>query len=113
MSQKNAICNTCIKWLDPCDESKCSVQNGWKEWKIALTIPKHDTVKQPEHYTSGSVECIDAIKSALSLEEYRGYLKGNIMKYIFRERLKNKDEDIRKGSQYMEWLINSINKEVE
>lgn len=47
-----------------------------------------DNVNHPAHYTFGKVECIDAIESALTPEEFRGYLKGNIIKYIWRERHK-------------------------
>ena len=67
-------------------------------------------VDKPTHYTSGAVECIDAIRSALSPDEFRGFCKGNILKYVWRERLKNGDEDLKKGAQYMEWLIAEIEK---
>ena len=40
----------------------------------------------PDHYKQGAVECIEAIKSALTPEEFRGYCKGNALKYIWRER---------------------------
>ena len=46
-----------------------------------------DAVNSPEHYL-GKIECIDAIEAALTPEEFRGFCKGNIIKYIFRERLK-------------------------
>jgi hypothetical protein len=38
----------------------------------------------PEHYRQGGIECIDAIEAALTPEEFRGYCKGNAMKYIWR-----------------------------
>ena len=34
-----------------------------------------DNVNRPPHYRKGSVECIEAIKSALTREEFKGYLK--------------------------------------
>lgn len=64
-----------------------------------------DNVNKPNHYTSGDIECIDAIKSALTEEEFRGYCKGNIIKYVWRERFKNGNEDIQKAIKYMEWII--------
>ena len=67
-------------------------------------------VDKPTHYTSGAVECIDAIRSALSPDEFRGYCKGNIMKYVWRERLKNQDQDLQKAAKYLEWLIAEIEK---
>lgn len=40
-----------------------------------------DMVNHPPHYTFGGIETIDYIKAKLTPEEYRGYLKGNILKY--------------------------------
>jgi hypothetical protein len=40
-----------------------------------------DKVNKPAHY-QGSIECIDAIESAMTKEAFRGYLKGNIIKYV-------------------------------
>jgi len=40
-------------------------------------------IEDPEHYTRGSVECIDAIASALGAE-FGGYCRGNAIKYLFR-----------------------------
>ena len=45
-----------------------------------------DLVNQPPHYPQGEIECIDAIEAALTPEEFRGYCKGNALKYIWRER---------------------------
>jgi len=41
-------------------------------------------VNSPAHYASGNIECIDAIQSMLSLDEFVGYLRGNIAKYTWR-----------------------------
>ena len=57
-------------------------------------------VDHPPHYTQGGVECIEAIRAALTADEYRGYLKGQIFKYGWRERHKNRLQDIRKLSWY-------------
>lgn len=64
-----------------------------------------DMVDNPPHYTSGTVECIDAIRSALTPEEFRGYCKGNVIKYAFRERMKGGDEDLRKARWYLDALL--------
>jgi hypothetical protein len=63
-----------------------------------------DNVNQPSHYRQGDVECIDAIKSALTPEEFRGYCKGNALKYIWRERYKGGGESLRKASWYLDRL---------
>lgn len=64
-----------------------------------------DNVNHPDHYTSGSIECIEAIEASLTTEEYRGYLKGNIMKYVWRERTKGGTESIEKAGWYAKRLV--------
>lgn len=58
----------------------------------------------PSHY-QGNIECIEAIASALSPEEFKGFLKGNILKYIWRESQKNGLTDLKKAQWYLEKLI--------
>lgn len=65
---------------------------------VALTT---DPVIRPAHYTAGSVECIDAIRGALTPAEFRGYCKGNVMKYAWRERAKGGDQDLAKAAWYL------------
>lgn len=64
-----------------------------------------DMVNEPPHYTKGGVECIDAIEAALTPEEFRGFIKGNCLKYIWRERHKGGDEDLKKAAWYLNKLI--------
>lgn len=59
-------------------------------------------VERPAHYNAGSIECIDAIRAALTEEEFRGYCKGNALKYIWRERHKgHPGEDLQKAEWYL------------
>lgn len=61
----------------------------------------HDNVNNPSHYQSKSgIECIDAIRAALTPEEFRGFCKGNIIKYVWRERHKGQDESLEKAIWY-------------
>jgi len=64
-----------------------------------------DDVNNPEHYTRGGIECIDAIKSALTPEEFRGFLKGNILKYTWRERHKGGMQSLQKAQWYLNKLL--------
>ena len=64
-----------------------------------------DPVEKPMHYAAGSVECIDAIEAQLTPEEFRGYLKGNIAKYMWRERKKGGKESLKKARWYLNKLI--------
>ena len=61
-----------------------------------------DNVNHPDHYTVGDIECIDAIKASMSEEAFRGYLKGAVLKYLWRYQYKGKPiEDIDKGIWYL------------
>ncbi len=62
----------------------------------------------PDHYKQGDIECIDAIEAALTPEEFRGYCKGNIIKYTWRERYKGEGVSIRKAGWYIERLLGRI-----
>ena len=67
-------------------------------------IPDHreDIVNKPIHYTVGGYEAIDTIRAKMTPEEYRGYCKGNIMKYLMRANYKgHHDQDCRKAEYYM------------
>lgn len=63
-----------------------------------------DIVNNPSHY-QGEVECIEAIKSSMSHEAFKGYLKGNIIKYIWRFERKNGHEDLLKAQWYTNKLV--------
>lgn len=69
-----------------------------------------DFAPLPElYYNIGGIETIDFIKSKLSPEEYEGFLKGNVLKYLSRAGHKDdKKEDYRKAKEYMGWLCDSI-----
>lgn len=72
-----------------------------------------DMVNHPSHYTSGGVECIDAITSALSSYEdpVDAWLVGQVIKYLWRAPLKGKyDEDIHKAQFYLNRLVEKIDK---
>lgn len=68
----------------------------------AVAILSQDNVTAPAHYRQGDVECIDAIESALTAEEFRGHCKANALKYIWRERYKGQDESLKKAIWYLE-----------
>ena len=57
------------------------------------------------HYRQGEIECIDAIRAALTDEEWRGYCKGNILKYTWRERHKGGNDTLVKAQDYLRWAI--------
>lgn len=60
----------------------------------------------PDHYKHGRGETIDAIKLLLNADEFRGFLIGNIVKYLGRYQYKDGVKDLQKAKQYLTWLIN-------
>lgn len=61
----------------------------------------------PDYYKQGAVECIEAIESMVGKEGYVGFLRGNILKYVWRYKGKNGVEDLHKAGVYLDWLINA------
>lgn len=75
---------------------------------------EEDMVGAPKHYNTGSIECIDAIKESMSSAEFRGYLKGNCLKYLWRYAYKGKPvEDLQKAQWYLDTLLIAMLKEEE
>ncbi|MQS52154.1 DUF3310 domain-containing protein [Companilactobacillus mishanensis] len=69
--------------------------------------PIEDEVNHPTHYNQGILEVIDAMK-AMTDDEYRGFLRGNALKYIYRLGSKdNPKQDGEKAKYYIDWLIKS------
>jgi len=59
-----------------------------------------------DHYKDKAIQPWDAMQSWMSAEQFEGYLRGNIIKYIARYPDKQGLEDIRKAQHYLEKLIN-------
>lgn len=58
--------------------------------------------------------CIEAIKAALTEEEYRGFLKGCVIKYVWRESRKGGARDIGKALDYVsELYLQTSMKEID
>lgn len=74
------------------------------------TAPSHDEVYAPAHYAGrNGIECIDAIRASMSDEEYRGWLKGQVFKYLWRFDKKGKPlQDVKKAAFYLERLRASL-----
>jgi len=65
---------------------------------LAMLPP--EMVNSPPHYKIGGIEAIDYIQAKLTPEEFRGYLKGNVLKYTSRAGYK---EDAGKDIDKMVW----------
>lgn len=73
-------------------------------------------MRTPDYYQSNSgldIPCFDAIRSALTDDEWIGFLKGNVLKYLWRERNKGKEVDARKLDDYAHQLNLAIHNREE
>lgn len=77
----------------------------FSDMAASLGTNNGDHVNHPNHYEQYSMETIEAIKGQSTHDEYRGFLKGNIMKYLARYRSKNGIEDLNKAEWYLQRLI--------
>ena len=73
---------------------------------------EQDVVNNPDHYNTGNIECIDAIEESMSSVAFKGYLKGNCMKYLWRYDYKGKQvEDLQKAGWYLQKLTAMVTEE--
>lgn len=79
-----------------------------------------DNVDHPSHYTSGGIECIDAMKAMLAGYEqakiatkfYWHFLSGQVLKYLWRWPLKERPlQDLKKARWYLDRLIDDVEKQ--
>ena len=73
--------------------------------------PKEPIAGSPEEATHyhGAVEPIELMQSILTSEEFKGFLKGNAIKYAFRAGRKageSAEKDRTKFMVYSQWLYN-------
>jgi hypothetical protein len=63
-----------------------------------------EEVNSPPHYTTGDIECIEAIESFLGPSGFRSYCLGQVIKYVWRAGKKSKNDyniDIEKARFYL------------
>ena len=67
-----------------------------------------DMVNSPPHYNQTGIECIHAISAATG-DNFKHYLQGNILKYLWRFDYKEKPiEDLQKAKWYLDKLIEEV-----
>lgn len=64
-----------------------------------------DPVTNPDHYTFGEIECIDAIRSALGDAGFRSYCQGLVIRYAWRAMHKGREEDFQKATWYSRMAV--------
>ena len=61
-----------------------------------------------DHYVKMPIDVWEFLEANLSVEEFKGYLKGNIIKYLMRKKY-NSDEDLLKAQHCLEKLTTLLN----
>ena len=88
---------------------KVYVDMSREELESYIFDEEEDVVNNPNHYNTGSIECIEGIQASMSTEAFAGYLKGNCMKYLWRYDYKGKPvEDLQKAQWYLAKLLNVV-----
>ena len=74
------------------------------------TVNKEE-VNHPAHYTAGTVECIEAITAAtVGLEGIEAVCTANVIKYLWRWKMKGGVTDLEKARWYLDRLITEKSK---
>lgn len=81
--------------------------------KNVKTAQQFDPVERPSHYASGGIEAVEALEASMTPEAFRGWLKGNILTYVWRYEKKNGIEDLKKARWNLDLLIFSMENEPE
>jgi len=64
----------------------------------------NDTQVGGQHYKKMEVQPWDVMESVMSTEEFRGFLRGNVIKYSMRAGHKEGSDDAGKAKHYMQKL---------
>jgi hypothetical protein len=79
---------------------------------LDAALHSQDYVNHPAHYTSGNVECVDAMESMGTPEEFRYHCRMDAIKYLWRCTLKgNERQDYEKCVWYLKRAIESYDKQ--
>lgn len=77
------------------------------------TDPMNDAVHHPSHYTLPGldVESVDVIRAVLTPEEFKGWCKGNALKYSLRAGRKDpakEVQDLAKAGVFLSWITGEL-----
>jgi len=99
---KTELCGGCLEYGNGCN----GCTGGCADCPEAEKAAQAAAVHHSQHYNvSPEFECIKVIRAWFGAEKYKGFLLGNICKYICRYENKNGAEDLRKAREYLDMLI--------
>lgn len=98
-----------------CGQCKCLEDESCKVCRpeTKQQVPPHDTINAPSHYTAGGIECIDYLRAKLSPDEFRGFLRGNALKYLSRLGRKGDEHNAVCDAQKAVWYAERLVRELE
>ena len=111
MSNEDRNCGYCIFSDVLANEEPCR-----NCYKFALYQPRYsepstetETTKFFDEHYQGDIQPIEVMQALFTPEELRGFLKGNIVKYVLRLGKKDAPEkEATKIKRYAEWLYKSV-----
>ena len=116
MANNGTVSRTFVEYNPATGSRTLHEELNEEAFKELFEAPKpkieNDNVNHPSHYTQGSIECIDAIEASMEPAEFRGAMKANIIKYLWRYEYKNGLEDLKKARFYLERMITSYEKDI-
>ena len=68
-----------------------------------------DAIK-PDHYQNGKIDVIESLWQSMPQEWFRGFMTGNVIKYVMRYPQKGGIEDLEKAREYIDRLIENENR---
>lgn len=71
-------------------------------------IRANETQVGGEHYTNKSIQPWEAMEAWMSPEQFEGFLRGNVIKYIARYKDKDGLKDVYKAKHYLEKLLECL-----
>ena len=111
MSSRKFPCNRCIHHAIPFSKEPCASCSKTDTFISFLEIPDEQPQREEhydEHYVS-SHQPIETMQANMTHDEFIGFLKGNIIKYVCRL---GKKDDIEKETakikRYAEWLEQAV-----
>lgn len=104
-----ANCSKCSEFVNDLCNRRSTSEFTDEELDLALRDMEKDdpgqhefdAVECPQHYTSTSIECIDAMRETQGDEAVKSFCICNAFKYLWRHNSKNGDEDIKKANWYL------------
>jgi len=68
---------------------------------------EHDPVNHPKHYTSSDIECVDAMRAAFGVDQFKSFCQCAAFKYLWRSSLHKdgSDQNIKKAIWFLRMSI--------